>query len=169
MPPLFAGSIIPGSWPDIRLAGREIASWAEEWFAVAAAEQEDEPLQVAKQLVKAVGRVASELCQPVRNCSVSASPAASAVARTRRWAATCAPIIVCTARARSLLSSVPSAANAARCAANANRASCSGTHGLHAGAARLRDGLAACSSSLLRGREWAIPGVGTPGALGSQA
>jgi len=32
-------------------------------FAVAAAEQEDEPLQVTAQVVQAVGGVADELCQ----------------------------------------------------------------------------------------------------------
>ena len=38
---------------------------AEQGLAVAAAEQEDEPLQVAAQLGQAVGGVADELCQGV--------------------------------------------------------------------------------------------------------
>jgi hypothetical protein len=38
---------------------------AEQGLAVAAAEQEDEPLQVASQLGQAVGGVADELCQGV--------------------------------------------------------------------------------------------------------
>ena len=44
-------------------AGRGSRSWAEELLAVAAAEQEDEPLQVTVQFVQAVGGVANELCQ----------------------------------------------------------------------------------------------------------
>ena len=50
---------------------RSSASWlanpgihrAEEGFAVAAAVQEDEPLQVGAQFVQAVGGMAGELCQ----------------------------------------------------------------------------------------------------------
>jgi len=50
--------------PGVGPAGREdFGSWAERPFAVAAAEQEDEPLHVAAQFVKAVGGVADELGQ----------------------------------------------------------------------------------------------------------
>ena len=44
-------------------AGRSSRSWAEELLAVAAAEQEDEPVQVAAQFARAVGGVAGELFQ----------------------------------------------------------------------------------------------------------
>src|SRR5215472_5423648 len=46
-----------------RPADRGSWSWAEELLAVAAAEQEDEPLQVATQFAQAVGGVADELAQ----------------------------------------------------------------------------------------------------------
>jgi hypothetical protein len=64
--------------------------WAERGLAVAAAEQQDEQLQVLAQLADVIGRVAGELfqgggeaggsraSQPLRNCSISASSAASA-------------------------------------------------------------------------------------------
>jgi hypothetical protein len=45
------------------LAGPGAWSWTEELLAVAAAEQEGEPLQVAAQFAQAVGGVADELCQ----------------------------------------------------------------------------------------------------------
>jgi hypothetical protein len=72
------------------VAGRSFRSWAEELLTVAAAEQEDEAFQVLAQLGQAVGGVANELfqgcgeaggsraSQPSRNCSISASSAASA-------------------------------------------------------------------------------------------
>jgi hypothetical protein len=56
------------------VAGRTVRSWAEELLAVAAAEQEDEALQVVGQLGQAVGGVADELGQgdskaPLYPCS----------------------------------------------------------------------------------------------------
>jgi len=54
-----------------------IAGKAEQGLAVAAAEQEDEPLPVAAQLGQAVGGVADELCQGVAQAGgVAAQPLA---------------------------------------------------------------------------------------------
>jgi hypothetical protein len=64
MPGLRRGKRAAPARPGAVSAGPGTQSWTERLLAAAAAEQEDEPLQVATQLAEAVGGVADELFSP---------------------------------------------------------------------------------------------------------
>ena len=67
------GALGPGGLVMVRVSLSRAK--VKEGLAVAAAEQEDEPLQVAAQLGQAVGGVADELCQGAAPCGRGRGPA----------------------------------------------------------------------------------------------